>query len=167
MWNNLNWTSNEQSEHVPRGTNKADRFLNSPAYERPALLLRFSAFRTYSCSYQEKSPQRMRNLDRFLPVPCIDLLNFWQVSRPNPQNNLFRCYVFRMCPSKKGRELTERSRADVVERSELFPQLFIAPSEHLRVPKSQFTNNFREKCDLLDVGFNQINSQPRPHDLEG
>src|ERR1700682_3008378 len=109
----------------------------------------------------------MRYLDGIMPLPTANLLNLREVARPNPQNNLFRCYLFRPGPLEKGGEFTERTRAHVIKRSDLLPKLFVAPREHLRVLKSQFTNDFREKCNFLDVGFDQKNLQIWPDNLQG
>jgi hypothetical protein len=108
----------------------------------------------------------MRYLDGIMPLPGANLLNLGEVASPNPQNNLFRCYLFRPGPLEKSGEFTERARADVIERSDLLPKLFVAPRQHLCVLKSQFSNDFREKCDFLDVGFDQKNLQIRPDYLQ-
>src|SRR5438552_3093059 len=100
----------------------------------------------------------MGNLDRFMPIPCIDPLDLRQVTHSNPQNNVLRCNLFRTCPIKESRELAERSRTDIIEGSHLFPEFFISPRKHLCILKSQFTNDFRKKSDLLDVRLDQVNS---------
>jgi hypothetical protein len=109
----------------------------------------------------------MGDLDRFTPVPRPDLLDLWEIASPNPENNLFRCYLFRPCPIQKRRELTERARADIIERRDFLAKLFIAPRKNLYVSKSQFSSDFREKRDFLDVRFDDEDSQVWPDDLQG
>src|SRR5260370_40097476 len=108
----------------------------------------------------------MRNLNRFAPLPTAVLLDFWKVASANTENNLFNCYLFRPRPLEKGRKFAECPRAHEIEGSDLLPKLFIAPYEHLRVRKSQFTNDFREKCGLLEVGFDQKNAQAGADDFQ-
>src|SRR6266478_1212114 len=108
----------------------------------------------------------MRYFDGIMPLPTANLLNLREVASPNPQNNLFRCYLFRPGPLEKGGEFTERTRADVIERSDLLPKLSVASRQYLCALKSQFTNDFRKKCDFLDVGFDQKNLQFWPDDLQ-
>src|SRR4029077_15821983 len=101
----------------------------------------------------------MRYGDRLVPFPMADLAYLGEVASANPKNYLFRRYLFRPRPGKKGREFTERPRTKIIEGSDFLAQLLVSPHENLCVPKSQFTNNFRKKCDFLDVGFDQEHMQ--------
>ena len=69
----------------------------------------------------------MRYGDRLVPLPMADLANLREVASANPKNNLFRCYLFRPRPGKKGREFTERPRANIIEGSDLLDQLLVSP----------------------------------------
>src|SRR6266700_7725595 len=109
----------------------------------------------------------MRYGDRLMPLPMADFANLGEVASSNPKDNLFRGYLFRPRPGKKGREFTERARANIIEGSDLLPQLLVSPHENLCVPKSQFTNDFREKCHFLEVAFDQQYVQIRLQDLQG
>src|SRR6202022_4713344 len=108
----------------------------------------------------------MRNFYGFAPVPSPDLLNLLKVPAANPKYNLFGCYLLRSRPLKKDWVFAQCTRANVIQGCDLLPKLFIAARQHLCALKSQFTNDFREKCDFSDVGFDQENLQARPHNLE-
>src|SRR5437660_8544369 len=95
----------------------------------------------------------MGHWNGLLPVPSIDFLDFGEIARPNPQNNLFRCYLFRPGPFEKSWEFAKRTRANIIERGYLLAKLFVPPRQNLRAIKSQFTNDFRKKSDLFDVRF--------------
>ena len=129
--------------------------------------LRCSLLAGFLPTHEQKPSQRMRYGDRLLPLPMADFANLGEVASANPKNNLFRGYLFRPRPGQKGREFTERARANIIEGSDLLPQLLVSPHQNLCVSKSQFTNDFREKCDFLDVGFDQKQVQIRPEDLQG
>ena len=109
----------------------------------------------------------MRHFYGLPPIPGLDPLNLLEISAANPKYNLFGCYLLRPRPRKENREFAQRARAYVIKWCDLLPQLFIAARQHLCAAKSQFTNDFREKCDFLDVGFDQENLQLRSHNLEG
>src|SRR5207253_8117835 len=81
-------------------------------------------------------------------------------------DNLFCCYLFRPGPLKKARKFAQSTRTDVLQRRYLLAKLFITSSKNLCALKSQFTNDFRKKCDLLDVRFDQKNLQTRPDDFQ-
>jgi len=117
--------------------------------------------------HQKEAPQGMRNRNRLAPIPSGDLLDFGQVASAGPKNNLFCCYLLRPRPFEEGGEFAERARAHIVKGGDLLPKLFVAPRQHLCVLKSQFSNDFREKCDFLDAGFNQKNLQIWPDNLQG
>src|SRR5712692_7701065 len=109
----------------------------------------------------------MGHLDGFAPVPCGDFLDLGEVASPNPEDNLFCCYLLRTRPLEERREFTQRTGANIIQGSDFLPKLFVAPRQHLCALKSQFTNDFREKCNFSDVGFNQEYLQVRAKDLEG
>src|SRR5437016_11262852 len=108
----------------------------------------------------------MGHRNRFLPLPRIDALDFREIPGSNPQNNPFRRNLFRSSPLEKARKFAQSTRTDVLQRRYLLAKLFITSSKNLCALKSQFTNDFRKKCDLLDVRFDQKNLQTRPDDFQ-
>src|SRR6266446_3592572 len=101
----------------------------------------------------------MWHRDGLAPFPRLYFLDFWQVPSPNPEDNLFRCNLFRVCPLEKGSKFPQRSRTHEIERSNLFSQLLIAANEDPSACKSKITNDFRKKGCLFDVGLDEENLQ--------
>src|SRR5437016_6688147 len=108
----------------------------------------------------------MGHWNGFLPVPSADFLDFVEIAGSNPQDNLFCCYLFRPGPLEKVGKFAQSTRTDVLQRRYLLAKLFITSSKNLCAVKSQFTNDFRQKCDLLNVRFDQKNLQTRPDNLQ-
>src|ERR1700674_1592942 len=108
----------------------------------------------------------MWHLDGFPPLPSADLPNLREVARPDPEDNLFRCYLFRTSPLEKRGKLAQSTRTDVIQRGDLFPKFFITPHKYLGVRKSKSANNFRYKSGLFDVGFDQKDPQSGSDDFE-
>src|SRR6266436_9511358 len=119
------------------------------------------------CPNQQEALQGMGHLDGFTPFPDVDSLNFRQVARPNPKNNLPSSNVIRTRPFEKRREFAERPRTDIIQRSHFLVQLLITPDENLGILKSKLTNHFRQKSCLLKVGFHQENAQVWSNNLQG
>src|SRR4029077_4970681 len=99
--------------------------------------------------------------------PSANLFDVAEVASPDPEDNLFRCYLLRTCPLEECWEFAERAGAHVVQGSYFLAKLFVASGQHLRARKSQFTNDFREKCHLLDVRFDEEDLQVGPQNLQG
>src|SRR5882724_9023647 len=103
------------------------------------------------CAYQQEPPQGTRHRNGLAPLPGLDFLNLWQIPGSDPEDNLFRCNLFRMRPLQKGREIPQSTGANEIERRNLFSQLLIAADEDPSACKSKITNDFRKKCRLLDI----------------
>ncbi len=108
----------------------------------------------------------MWHRDGLTPLPRLYFLDFWQVPGPNPEDNLFRCNLFRVCPLEKGPKFPQRSRTDEIERRNFLAELFITANEDSSACKSKITNDFRKKGRLFDVGLDEENLQLRPDDFE-
>jgi hypothetical protein len=152
---------------VPRGTTRAMIVRIRATCGTPVLSSRCGSAWNFLCAYKKEPPQGVRHLNGFAPVPGADLLNLGEVPGAYPEDNLFRCYLLRVRPVEKGGKFAERPRTHEIERGDLLPKLLIAPHQHLRVRKSQFTNDFREKCGFLEVGFDQENPQAGADNFQG
>jgi len=68
---------------------------------------------------------------------------------------------------KKWPEFSDCSRANDVERGNLFGKAFITAHNDANTLKSKFTNDFRQKSGLFKVGFDEIKVQFWPKNLHG
>src|SRR6266481_5328988 len=84
----------------------------------------------------------MWHRDGLAPLPSLYLFDFQQVPGSNPEDNLFCCNLFRVCPLQERCKFSQRSRADEIERRNLLRQLFIAADEHPSAlsPRSRMTS---------------------------
>ena len=116
---------------------------------------------------EEKAAERVRDLDGLAPLPGADLFELREVPGTDPKDNVFGRSMFGAGPVEEGRELAEGARTDEVKGGHFFAELLIAAGDDLRVLKSQFSNDFREKSDLFDIRFDEKNAKIRTQNFEG
>src|SRR2546421_834937 len=68
---------------------------------------------------------------------------------------------------KKRCEFSDCSRTNDIERGHFFGKAFITTYNDANALKSKFTNNFRQKSGLFEVGFDEIKVQFWPKNLHG
>src|SRR5271155_2661236 len=122
--------------------------------------------RSFFGTDQKQPPQGLWHRDRFAPAPPCDLHNLAQVTSSNPKNRRLRRNRLGAGPTQKWGELTQRPRADIVKRRDVFRHVLKPIDEYTKVCKFKIPRDFRQKRGLFDIRFDQKNMQIRPQYLD-
>jgi hypothetical protein len=83
----------------------------------------------FSRTDEQKSPERLRELDRFAPFPGRETPNFVKISPSDPQQRLFRIDLGRGRPFQECRKFADRSRTREIQRREFLSEILIAAND--------------------------------------